>query len=194
MRRSAEEKAETRTQIVRTAGRMIRSRGLAKTGVAEIMSEAGLTHGGFYRHFESKEDLAAEAVAEALADMQARLVAIAEKAPPGKALEAVLDTYLTEVHRDRPDRGCVMASVGMEAQRAGGGVQAAYENGIEKLLTLYAGLIEAPTRQQARDRADAVLSVMVGGLLLARALKHDPAQSQRALKNTKKAAMALARA
>lgn len=194
MRRSAEEKAETRRQIVRTAGRMIRGRGLAETGVAEVMTEAGLTHGGFYRHFGSKDDLAAEAVAEALADMQARLVAIAEKAPPGRALEAVLDTYLTEAHRDRPDRGCVMASVGMEAQRAGGGIQAAYEDGIEKLLSLYAGLIEAPTRQQARDRADAVLSVMVGGLLLARALKHDPAQSQRALKNTKKAALALAKA
>jgi len=194
MRRSAEEKAETRRQIVKTAGRMIRGRGLAETGVAEVMSEAGLTHGGFYRHFESKDDLAAEAVAEALASMQARLVAIAEKAPPGKALDAVLDTYLTEAHRDRPDRGCVMASVGMEAQRAGGGIQAAYEDGIEKLLTLYAGLIDAPTPQQARDRADAVLSVMVGGLLLARALKHDPAQSQRALKNTKKAALALAKA
>lgn len=192
MRRSAAEKAETRRQIIRTAGQMIRGRGLAETGVAEVMAEAGLTHGGFYRHFTSKEDLAAEAVADSLASMRARLVGIAEKAPPGAALEAVLDTYLTEAHRDRPDRGCVMASVGMEAQRAGGAVQAAYETGIEELLALYGGLIQAPTRQQARDRADAVLSVMVGGLLLARALKHDPHASRRALQNARTAALALA--
>lgn len=193
MRRSAEEKAETRRQIVKTAGRMIRGQGLAETGVADVMAAAGLTHGGFYRHFASKEDLAAAAVSEALAGMRARLLTIAEKAPPGKALEAVLDAYLTEAHRDRPEHGCVMASVGMEAQRAGGPVQAAYEDGIAQLLALYAGMIQAPTKRQAEDRAQMVLSVIVGGLLLARAVKGDAAQSQRALKNARDTALALAR-
>lgn len=191
MRRTAEEKAETRQRIVRTAGRMFRGRGLAETGVAEVMTEAGLTHGGFYRHFASKDDLAAAALDAALARMRARLRAIAERAPPGKALAAVIDTYLTEVHRDRPEHGCVMASVGMEAQRAGGAVQAAYQDGIAELRTLFAGLIAAPTRRQAEDRADAVLSVLVGGIALARGLS-DPAASQRALKNARKAALVLA--
>lgn len=192
MRRSAEEKAETRRQIVKTAGRMMRGRGLAETGVAEVMAAAGLTHGGFYRHFNSKDDLAAAAVTEALAAMRDRLLAIAGNAAAGHALDAVVATYLTEAHRDRPEYGCVMAAIGMEAQRAGGAVQAAYEDGIAQLLALLAGLVEAPTRRQAEDRAQAVLSVMVGGLLLARALKHDPAQSQRALKNTRRAALAAA--
>jgi len=188
MRRTAEDKAETRQQIIRKAGRLFRGRGLAETGVAAVMAEAGLTHGGFYRHFVSKDDLAAAAIADALADMRTRLQAIAEKAPPDRALAAVIDSYLTEAHRDTPARGCVMAALGMEAPRAGGAVQAAYQDGITELLALYAGLIEAPTRRQAEDRAQAVLSVLVGGLLLARALK-DPAASKRALKNARKAAL-----
>lgn len=192
MRRSAEEKAETRRQIVKTAGRMIRGRGLAETGVAEIMAEAGLTHGGFYRHFDSKETLAAAAVEAAFDHMRARLVAITAKAAPGKGMEALIDTYLTEAHRDRPEHGCVMASVGMEAQRAGGVVQTAYETGIARLLALFTAQITAPSRRQQEDRAQAVLAVLVGGLLLARALKHDPAQSQRALKTTREAALKLA--
>lgn len=192
MRRSAEEKAETRRQIVRTAGRMIRGRGLADTGVAEVMAEAGLTHGGFYRHFDSKEALAAAAVEAAFAHMRARLEAITAKAPPGKRLEALIETYLTEAHRDQPEHGCVMASVGMEAQRSRGVVQAAYEEGIAQLLGLLADQIAAPTRRQQEDRAQAVLSVMVGGLLLARALQHDATQSQRALMNARDAALAIA--
>lgn len=192
MRRSAEEKAETRRQIVRTAGRMIRGRGLAETGVAEVMAEAGLTHGGFYRHFASKDDLAAAAVEAAFAHMRARLEAITARAPPSKRLEALIETYLTEAHRDQPQHGCVMASIGMEAQRAGGVVQAAYEYGIARLLALFTDQISAPTRKQQEDRAQAVLSVLVGGLLLARALKHNPTESTRALKTAREAALTLA--
>lgn len=190
MRRSAEDKAETRRQIVQTAGRMLRGRGLAETGVADVMAAAGLTHGGFYRHFSSREDLAAAAIESGFAEMRGRLQAIAVKAPPGKGLEAVIDTYLTEAHRDRPDRGCVMAAIGMEAGRAGGAVQAAYREGIVLLRGLLADLVPAPTRRQAEDRADAILSVLVGGLLLARALE-DPAASGRALKNAREAALAI---
>jgi TetR/AcrR family transcriptional repressor of nem operon len=192
MRRSAEEKAETRRQIVRTAGRMIRGRGLAETGVTEVMAEAGLTHGGFYRHFSSKDDLAAAAVEASFAHMRARLEQITTKAPPGRKMAALIATYLTEAHRDQPQHGCVMASVGMEAQRAGGVVQVAYEEGIARLLALFAAQIEAPTRQQRDDRAQVVLSVMVGGLLLARALRGDAAASKRALANAHKAALRLA--
>jgi TetR/AcrR family transcriptional repressor of nem operon len=191
MRRSAEEKAETRRQIVKTAGRMIRGKGLAETGVAEVMAEAGLTHGGFYRHFASKEDLAAAAVEEAFASMRAHLKSLAEKAAPGQAMVAVIDAYLTKAHRDRPEHGCVMASVGTEAYRAGGPVQTAYQTGIVRLAGLFADLITAPSRREAEDRAQVMLSVLVGGLLLARALKHNPAESQRALANARTAAHAL---
>ncbi len=192
MRRSAMEKAETRRQIVRTAGRMIRDRGLAETGVADVMTETGLTHGGFYRHFASKDELAAAAVESAFAHMRARLEQITAKAPPGRKMAALVDTYLTEAHRDQPQHGCVMASVGMEAQRAGGIVQTAYEDGIAQLLALFAAQIEAPIRQQREDRAQMVLSVMVGGLLLARALRGDATESKRALANARKAALQLA--
>lgn len=194
MRRSAEEKAETRRQIVRTAGRMIRDRGLSETGVTDVMAAAGLTHGGFYRHFGSKDELAAAAVESAFAHMRTRLEQITAKAPAGKKLTALIDTYLTEAHRDQPQHGCVMASVGMEAQRAGGIIQAAYEDGIARLLALFAAQIEAPNRQQRDDRAQVVLSVMVGGLLLARALRSDAAASKRALVNARKAALSVAAA
>jgi TetR/AcrR family transcriptional repressor of nem operon len=191
MRRTAEDKAETRQQIIRRAGRLFRGRGLAATGVAEVMEAAGLTHGGFYRHFASKEDLAAAAIAEAFAEMRGHLRTIAATPPPGRALETVIDAYLTEAHRDRPDRGCVMAALGMEAPRAGGAVLAAYQDGIAQLVALYAGLIDAPTRRQKEDRAQVILSMLVGGLTLARALK-DPAASKRALQNARKAALAAA--
>lgn len=191
MRRSAEDKAETRRQIVRTAGRMIRGRGLAETGVAEVMEAAGLTHGGFYRHFVSKEDLATAAIAAAFAEMRGQLQTAAAAAPPGRALETVIDLYLTEAHRDRPDRGCVMAALGMEAPRAGGAVREAYQAGIVGLLAIYAGLIDAPTKRQREDRARVLLAQLVGGLLVARALK-DPAESKRALQNARKAALAAA--
>lgn len=194
MRRSAEAKAATRQQIVKTAGRMIRGKGLAETGVAEVMAAAGLTHGGFYRHFASKEDLAAAAVEAGFAHMRARLAAITAQAPPGQGLYILIDTYLSETHRDQPQYGCVMASVGMEAQRAGGSIQAAYEYGIAKLLALFTEHVQAPSRRQQEDRAQAILSVLVGGLLLARALKHDAAESQRALQNAKQAALKLAAA
>lgn len=192
MRRSSEEKAETRRQIVKTAGRMIRGKGLAETGVAEVMAQAGLTHGGFYRHFDSKEDLAAAAVESGFAHMRARLAAITAQAPPGQGLETLIDTYLSEAHRDQPQHGCVMASIGMEAQRAGGVIQAAYENGIAKLLALFTEHVRAPSHRQQEDRAQAILSVLVGGLLLARALKHDATESERALRNAKTAALKLA--
>ncbi len=192
MRRSSEEKAETRRQIVKTAGRMIRGKGLAETGVADVMAQAGLTHGGFYRHFASKEDLAAAAVESGFAHMRARLSAITAQAPPGKGLEALIGTYLSEAHRDQPQHGCVMASIGMEAQRAGGVIQAAYEDGIAKLLALFTEHVRAPNRRQQEDSAQAILSVLVGGLLLARALKHDATKSERALKNAKTAALKLA--
>src|SRR3546814_12126421 len=84
------------------------------------MQEAGLTHGGFYRHFTSKDDLAVAAIEAAFAEMRGQLQTAAAAAPPGKALETVIDLYLTEAHRDRPDRGCVRAALGMEAPRAGG--------------------------------------------------------------------------
>lgn len=190
MRRTAEEKAETRQRIVRTAGRMFRGRGLAETGVAEVMAEAGLTHGGFYRHFASKEDLAVAAIEAAFAEMRGQLRAAAAAAPPGKALETVIDLYLTEAHRDRPDRGCVMAALGMEAPRAGGVLQEAYRRGIADLLATYAGLIEAPTKRQKEDRARALLAQLVGGLLVARALK-DPTESKRALQTARKAALSI---
>lgn len=191
MRRSAEDKAETRQQIIRKAGRLFRGRGLAGTGVAEVMEAAGLTHGGFYRHFASKDDLAAAAITAAFAEMRRHLQAAAAAAPPGRALETVIDLYLTEAHRNRPDRGCVMAALGMEALRAGGAVQAAYQDGIAGLLAMYAELIDAPTKQQREDRARALLAQLVGGLLVARALK-DPAESKLALQTARKAALAAA--
>src|SRR3546814_7376871 len=87
--------------------------------------------------------------------MRGQLQTAAAAAPPGKALETVIDLYLTEAHRDRPDRGCVMAALGMEAPRAGGAMPEAYRKGIADLLGIYVGLIEAPTKRQQEDRAQA---------------------------------------
>src|ERR1051326_5692862 len=110
MRRSREDAAETRRSIVETASRLFRARGIAPVSVADIMGALGLTVGGFYRHFESKEALVAEAI-EAAADDAALRYAKTREGATGPELAAALDAYLSRGHRDHPERGCPVAAL-----------------------------------------------------------------------------------
>src|SRR5262244_2509954 len=117
MRYSAEHKQETRKRIVRAAARRFRSRGSQGAGIGDLMQELHLTHGGFYRHFQSKEDLFVEAFDEGTTEIHRKIVSAIEQAPPGGELKAFIDTYLDIAHCDNPAEGCPVAALATELAR-----------------------------------------------------------------------------
>ncbi len=170
MKVSKEKAAENRAAIVKAAGRLFRERGFDKVGVAEITKAAGLTHGGFYGHFASKDALAAEACEAAFAESLGRLPAD-EESPEG-ALDAFLTRYLSERHRDRPDAGCPMAAFAGEVARQDPAVQERFGAGVEGFFAAVEKRLperDGEGAAERRDRAIAIVSALVGGMALARA-------------------------
>ncbi|MBP0492769.1 TetR family transcriptional regulator [Pararoseomonas indoligenes] len=166
--------AEKREAVLDIAARLFRERGVEAVSVAEVMAAAGLTHGGFYGHFESKEALAAEACARAFGRGEARWTALADD-PAGDGLEALLRFYLGPEHRDTPGRGCAAPSFAAEAARdaPNGGVRRAYVAGICGLAGAMERLLPAALRRRRRQRALLALSAMVGAVVIARAAGGD---------------------
>ena len=113
-----EHKAETRQKIVKDAAERIRAEGLQGAAVGAVMRDTGLTHGGFYKHFENKDELLAESLREAFREVAEALVRAAEHSPPGEAWKAVVRAYLTPEHCEHPERGCPLAALGPELARA----------------------------------------------------------------------------
>ncbi|WP_458096983.1 TetR family transcriptional regulator [Roseomonas sp. WA12] len=166
--------AEKREAVLDIAARLFRERGVEAVSVAEVMSEAGLTHGGFYGHFESKEALAAEACARAFLRGQEHWTSLAE-APAGDGLDQLLRHYLRVEHRDRPGRGCAAPSLMAEAARdaPGGAVRQAYSAGVRGLAQALERLLPASTRRRRRERALMTLAAMVGAVAISRATGGD---------------------
>lgn len=179
MRVSREQAAENRERIIAVASGLFRERGFNGVGVADLMQSAGLTHGGFYGHFESKEDLMAQASARAL-DGSRDLWRDLASEHPDRPLDAVLDHYLSSAHRDRPQHGCLLTSLGSDVARQGVDVRRT----VTERFTSMIGLIESwiPGRSQAakRRRALAAYSTMVGAMMLAR-MVDDPELSDEIL-------------
>jgi TetR/AcrR family transcriptional repressor of nem operon len=174
-----EDKARNRQNIVEAAGRMFRSKGVDAVGIAELMKEAGLTHGGFYNHFASKEDLAAEACGASFTASLGSLEQLLEEGadPTGPPLKRVVDTYLSAAHRDAPDGGCPSASLVVDAGRHSDTIQSVYAAGAEGYLTGFAEEFAREhegeiTPQEARERAVLLFSRLVGAMVLARAVSH----------------------
>ncbi|MEU3186272.1 TetR/AcrR family transcriptional regulator [Streptomyces sp. NPDC006923] len=177
-----EDKARNRQNILEAAGRMFRSQGIDAVGIAELMKEAGLTHGGFYNHFASKNDLAMEVCGASFAASLGSLARAVEEGPSeaGSPLERVVAGYLSTAHRDAEDGGCPSASLVTDAGRHTDAVQSAYAEGVEGYLAGFSAefLREAeekgqrPDPDEARRRAVRLLSELVGGLMLARAVRH----------------------
>lgn len=152
-------------RIVQAASRRMRRDGIQSVTVAELMDEAGLTHGGFYRHFESRNDLVAEAIDTALAQGSARVQAAAKLGGP-EALAAIIDGYLSRLHRDRPDTGCAVAALPTDIARTDPRARAAYSRQVRTYIDLLAEL--TPARDA--DEAYLILAALVGALALARAV------------------------
>lgn len=170
MRYSSDHKAETHAKIVRTAANEFREHGIDGVGVSDLMKKAGLTHGGFYAHFKSKDALLAEALNAAFDDTMGRLQVAAERVPPTQRQQAIVDSYLDVRHRDRHDRGCAIAALGGEVSRLAPELRAGFEVRIEGLLAL---LSSDQTEQATRAETILQLSTMVGALLMSRAVASD---------------------
>lgn len=165
MRNSKEVTAENREKIVAAAAKLFRERGIAAVGVAELMAAVGMTHGGFYKHFESKDALIAEACAHSFAEPGGNLRATAEAAKPGEELRAIVDSYLSRRHRDNPGRGCAVAALGGEVGNRENPAREAIQAGRERLVALVARYLKG---EDAKDRASAFVATMVGALITAR--------------------------
>jgi TetR/AcrR family transcriptional repressor of nem operon len=162
---SQADKAASHERIVKTASRRMRRDGLDSVSVAELMNEAGLTHGGFYRHFDSRDDLVAEAIDTALAQGSERIQAAATLGGP-EALAAIIDGYLSRLHRDKPETGCAVAALPTDIARTNARVRTAYARQVRSYIELLAEL--TPGRDS--DEAHLILAALVGALVLARAV------------------------
>jgi TetR/AcrR family transcriptional repressor of nem operon len=171
MRRSSEHKAASHERIVETAAARIRESGTEQPGVAEIMRAAGLTHGGFYKHFGSRDELIVEAVEHAMTETESRVHELTAAAED--PLAAWADTYLTIAHRDDPATGCAVAALGTDMPRVGGPAQEAYRAQVDRYLAHHQQLLEGDD-ETTRHRATVTLSAMVGALMIARALGPTP--------------------
>ncbi len=170
MRKSRQASAKTRERIVSGASAMFRERGLGNVSVAELMAQAGLTHGGFYAHFASRDELVAEAVRFALLQSAHRIYLSALQTGHTPGYSKLIKRYLTIEHRDHPDSGCVLASLGAEIGRDEGDARAVFSEGFDELVTLLAQLSPERTRSARRAHVLSVISSLSGALILARAV------------------------
>lgn len=169
MRVSREQAAENRRRVVKTASRLFRERGFDGIGVADIMKAAGLTHGGFYGQFASKEALAAEAVSEAL-DSSVKRWRERAAANPDAPLAALVDAYLSDEHRDAKSLSCAIPALASEVRRQGEAVRNSYGQGANGLIEVLADVMPEESSEERRQSALVAFSAMVGAVTLSRAV------------------------
>ena len=166
MRYSREHKAGTRSRIVRNASHALREKGLNGIGIVGLMKSAGLTQGGFYSHFKSREALVAEAVTYAMAQTAFEWRRCAQ---PSGGLDLLVAAYLRQEHRDNPARGCPLPAVSADVARSGKKVRRTFTQSLDELLDALATHIPDERNEEARLLAAGVMATMVGSLILARA-------------------------
>ncbi|GHO86990.1 TetR/AcrR family transcriptional regulator [Dictyobacter formicarum] len=181
MKRSRQETQQTYQRIVQNAAQQIRVQGVNGVGIVDLMGQVGLTHGGFYAHFRSKDALLAEICHAGIAETLEKLTQAVDHAPAGTELSALVNTYLSVAHRDHPATGCVMPTLAADVARRPEEVRTAFTEGYEKLLQFVASVMPEDTDEKRYDAAIALLAEMVGAVLLSRTV-NDPALSERILR------------
>jgi TetR/AcrR family transcriptional repressor of nem operon len=169
---SKAQKARTHKRIVAIASKRFREKGLAGFGIAELMKEAGLTVGGFYKHFDSRDDLVAEAISSAFGDWQRRVDAAKSGGPP-VSLTDLIDDYLSDVHRKNPGTGCAFSALAPEIARSDKRTRALTSEQVRNDLQLIVGLLPGEDKRAARSRAILTFSALVGAMALARAVSDE---------------------
>ena len=169
---SKAQKARTHKRIVAIASRRFREKGLAGFGIAELMNEAGLTVGGFYKHFDSRDHLVAEAVNSAFGGGKRRVEAAKSGGPP-VSYEKLIDEYLNEAHRDNPGTGCAFSALAPEIARSDNRTRALTSEQVRNDIQLIATLLPGRDKRTARSRAILIFSALVGAMSLARAVSNE---------------------
>jgi len=185
MRVSKEKAAQNRERILSSAARLFREQGIGATGVDAITEDAGLTHGGLYSQFGSKEVIAAEAIRFALARAKRVWQRALERNPGMRALPAIVDGYLSRAHRDAPGTGCVVAALGTDIARQPRRVRQAFTREIKNDLEFLSELMPDDGNESRYEDAIATFASMAGALILARAV-NDEELSDLILKSTAK--------
>jgi len=168
MRKSKQEAAATRQRIVKAAAATFRKNGIAGTGLSDLMAAAGLTHGGFYRHFDSKDQIVARACTAAVDSLVEQLAAATFRKSPKQGLKTIVENYLSAAHRDEPADGCPLAALGSEMARADEGTRAAATQAFLKLVGVIASQFGKARPDLARRRALVAASTMIGALTMSR--------------------------
>jgi TetR/AcrR family transcriptional repressor of nem operon len=173
MRYTENHKQETRARVLKVAAKALREKGPEKLGVADVMRAAGLTHGGFYAHFPSKEAFLTESLNEVFAQSRERRHGLVEGLGPRGALTAYIDYYVSKSHRDNPASGCPLVALNSDLPRQPKKFRAAFDAGVKRLAGELAQWIGAMGIEDADKVAVSVLSAMVGAVALSRAVS-DP--------------------
>jgi TetR/AcrR family transcriptional regulator, transcriptional repressor for nem operon len=189
MRYTKEHKAETHARIVQKASERFRAEGVDTVGVGSLMQSLGLTVGGFYAHFDSKEDLIAQACRTGFSTTNARFRAYIEKQSPGQQFASLVNAYLSPLHRDGPDTGCFAAANGAEMARHPDETRAAMAEQIDAWMDVIATAME---NDKLDGEVRGIAGTLVGTLILARAMP-DRAMSDAFLESGRKTALASVR-
>src|SRR5205823_1222168 len=184
MRYEPEHKTRTRDRIVRNAARKLRVEGLSGPGVASVMKESGLTMGGFYKHFRSKDELLAAAIAEGFSEFSDKIYASLQNVPPEDRWKQVVQWYLSSEHCDRPDTGCPVVTLAPEIARAKVGVRKRIAGLMKELTERWVAFMPGPTATERERNFFVIFAVMVGAVSIAR-LFTEPADRQRVLAGTR---------
>jgi len=168
MRVSQDEKDRSHRRIVEAAARLVRERGVEGAGVADVMALAGLTHGGFYRHFDGKEALLAAAVGESFGQIMSGLETPAAIEHPAQATAAFEDRYLSEGHVQNPGIGCPVAALAGDIARASQPLRASFSAGLNRMVASLARGMRG-SEQKRRDQAARRIAMMAGAVMIARA-------------------------
>ena len=170
MRYDAEHKARTRERVLTAAVKAIRTEGPTRLGVAGVMQGAGLTHGGFYAHFDSRDDLVMAAIAEMFGHARDTFRRSTEGLEPAEALRTYVRFYLSRAHRDARDSGCPLPVLASDLPRMAEPARICYAEGVRRLTGLIQGRLEALGRADAAALASSALAEMIGALSLSRAV------------------------
>ena len=170
MRYPAEHKQQTRERIVKAAARRFRSRGSEGAPIGDLMRDLRLTHGGFYRHFGSKEDLFAQAFEHSLQEIRRKFASAAEQAPPGGELKALIDAYLDVEHCDNAADGCPVAALASEVARRPRSARGAFQRILANHVRLVAKYVPGDNEEERERKAMMLITGMAGTLTVARVI------------------------
>ena len=185
MRYDAEHKQKTRERVLIEAAKAIRAEGPHQVGVAGVMARAGLTHGGFYAHFSSKDELVAAAIGQMFEESRGKLAETSEGRTPAEALNGYINFYLSRTHRDTRTAGCPLPFLAADAPRLGEPARERFARGVAGLQSTLADQLTQLGHEHAEDDAASMLAELVGAVSLARA-EPDPVRSDAILARSKR--------